>query len=128
MLAAEKVDQPLRNVQVGWKISGLGQDEVALGLQAECAGQQFEEVDRGAVCDHDLTAGCPDQPRDLVADAMRRVNPVRGVPATDEAVAPFVRGNLIQTGDRSTRQGAKRVPVEGNQTVWKGQFVSKRGE
>src|SRR5437764_13392243 len=107
MLAAEQVDQPLRNVQVGWKISRLGQDEVALGLQAECAGQQFEEVDRGAVCDHNLTASCPDQPRNLVANALWRVNPVRRVPATDESVAPFVGGDLTKTGHRCTRQGAE---------------------
>ena len=107
MIATEEIGQPLRDVEIGRKVGGLGQNEVAPGLKPERPGQQLEEVHRRAIRDDHLTRPGADQASDLVADPDGRFNPVGVVPAADQSVAPLFGNHLIQPRDCLPRQRPK---------------------
>lgn len=130
--AAELLDQPLRDVQVGREIRALGHDHAALrralGLMAQHRRQQLEQVDRDRV-GHDRFAGCAaDQRRELVAEAARQREPAGGVPAADQAFAPFGADHLLRAGGRCARLRAERIAVEIDHAVGQRELAAQRGE
>ena len=59
-----------------------------------------------------------DQARDLAADARRRTDPVRLVPAADETPAPFLLYGLRHPACGRTREGTERIAVEIDLALW----------
>jgi hypothetical protein len=91
--------QAFSDVEIGGEVAALGNDEPsrgAVGLDdAQRGAQHLEEIHRRAVGDHELVLASAHQPRDLVAHALRQVDPAGGVPAADQALAPFFGHHLL---------------------------------
>src|SRR5262249_18852571 len=69
-----------------------------------------------------------DQPRDLLADARRQIDPPRAIPARDEPLAPLALGHLGQPSRRGPRQGTERVAVEVDDPRGQREQLATRGE
>lgn len=130
--AAELVDQPLRDVQVGREVRALRHDHAALGrtlgLVAQHRRQQLEEVDRDGVGDDRFAGRAADQRRELVAEAARQREPAGRVPAADQAFAPFGADHLLRAGGRCARLRAERVAVEIDHAIGQRELVAQRGQ
>lgn len=132
VVAAELLDQPLRDIQVGREVRAFRHDHAAfgraLGLVAHHRRQQLEQVDRDRI-GHDRLAGrAADQRRELVAETARQREPAGRVPAADQAFAPFGVDHLQRAGGRCARLRAERVAVEVDHAVGQGELVAQRGE
>ena len=115
--APQQLDQAFRNVEVGGKVAGFGQDEVPARLQTERAGQQLEEIDRGAVR-HDHLAGVGSyEPGNLVPHPAGRVHPAGIIPAADEPASPLLPDHLLDPGRSLSRQRPQRVAVQVDDSV-----------
>ncbi len=114
--AAARRRQRMQDVAVGGKVSRLGDDHIARGRVAlhevERGPRGLEEIDRRRIGDRHLAGAGADERCDPVADALRKIEPPRRVPAPDEAAPPFVGDDLRDARGRCRRQCAERVAVE----------------
>src|SRR6202162_5892550 len=117
VVATEKVDQSVRDVEVGWEVRCLRQDEMPSRLDAERTREQLEKVYGGAVSDDHFARLGPAPARALVSDAGGRLHPVGRVPASDQAGAPFLPDHLVEAGERAPRAGGGGVCNEGGETL-----------
>ena len=102
------VAQRLRDVEVGREIAALAHDRGSArisGGDVQGCTQRLVEIDRGAVGGHHLAGLRADQMCDLVADPLRQIKPAGGVPAGDQALAPFVAQCLGDSRRRRQWQG-----------------------
>jgi hypothetical protein len=112
--AAEQLDRTLQHVQVGREVQVVADDAPAPGAVAQRGHHQLEQVHRGRVGDDHLVLVGADQPRDLGADALGRLEPAL-VPAADQAVAPLGAHQLLGQGGAGVGQPAQRVAVQVDQ-------------
>ena len=114
-------DHALRDVEIGREVVGLADDDGARRIAGrrdlQCDGQDLEEIDRRRVGDDDLAGRGPDQRRERVADAARRVDPAGVVPAADQPAPPFARHRVGESRGRRARQRAERIAVEVDEAV-----------
>ena len=108
--------QAFRDIEVGWKIVPFGHDDRAPGRvgarQIECCAQHLEKIDRRRVGHYQFAVTGADHARDLVADALRQVDPAGGVPALHQVAAPLRDYCLLHARGRRLRQRAERISVE----------------
>ena len=110
-LQAAFLAQRLGNVEVGRKVTAFAQQHLpprcVLGRDVQRGAQYLVEVDRGAVSGHHLTGRSTNELRNLVAQALRQVNPARAVPTADQALAPFFGHGLGHSGGGGFGQHAQ---------------------
>jgi hypothetical protein len=109
--------QRLGDVQVGRKVAALAHHGAARRVAAverlaHGSEQHLVEIDRGAVGAHHLVGRGADQARELVAQALRQVDPTGGVPRADQAGAPFLRHHLGDACGGGRGHDAQRIAVE----------------
>ncbi len=125
MPAAELIAHALRHVEIGREIVALREDHAAALLQAQRGREQLEEIDRRAVRRHHLAALGADQRRDLVADPLRQVDPARGVPAADQALAPLLLDRLADPLRHRLEQRPERVSVQIDHSLGQDEALAK---
>src|SRR3546814_14562826 len=76
------------DVKIGVEIAQLADDRGPRGVAAQRGDEQLEQIRRGRIGGDHLAGPRTDQPRDLVADAARRLDPAL-VPAPDQPLAPL---------------------------------------
>src|SRR5438132_12646395 len=76
------------------------------------------------MADDHLAGTRPDQPGDLVPDAGRRVDPVSGVPAADQAGAPLFGDDLVEPLRGLPWQGPQGIAVEIDDAVGEGELLT----
>ena len=74
----------------------------------------LEQIHRRGVGDHQFIVIGAYQTGNLVADALRKVNPPRRVPAADLLASPFRSDHLLHARGRGSGQCAQRVSIEVN--------------
>jgi hypothetical protein len=121
-------DQPFGDIDVGRKIARLGQDQLAVPAQRAGGGEQLEQVDRSRIRGDHFAGRGPDDPRDLVADALRQIHPAMVVPAGDQRLAPFFAGDVDQPREGPARQGAKGISVEIDAPLGQLELIAERAE
>ncbi len=108
--------QRFGDVEVGREVAALADDELALGCvlgrDVQRGAQHLVEVDGSAVGGHHFAGRRAYQPGNLVAQALRQLEPAGAVPGADQALAPFGRHRLGDAGGGGGRQHAQRVAVE----------------
>ena len=104
--------EPLRHVEVGREVAGLGQDHRTARRRLQGGGEELEEVDRGGVCDQHLVVRRADKARDLGAEPDGLVDPVRRRPAPDQALTPLLLDHPGEARRGGLGQGAQRVAVQ----------------
>ena len=122
----------LGDVEVGREVAAFGDDHAArrrvLAHDLRRRRQHLVEIDRGRVGDDQLVLARPDERGDLVADALRQVDPAGRVPAADQALAPFALEHLGDPRRGDARQHAERIAVEIDQPLGHDELVAQRGE
>ncbi len=68
-------DQTFRDIEIGWKIFTLREDDLSCWIECECRRQNLEQIDRGGVRDNRFTFARPDQTPDLGADLRLQIDP-----------------------------------------------------
>ena len=126
--AGEGRGDALRQVEVGREIAGFGQDDVAAGLRLQRGDQQLVQVHRGRIRDQHLVRLRADQRGELGADAGRGVDPAGGVPAADQALAPFLLDRRRDPLRGGLGQGAERIAVEVDHALGQREPVAERRE
>ena len=92
----------------------------------ERGAQRLEHVDRGAIGDDELAGARANQPRDLVAHALRQVHPPRRIPASDQSASPLVAGDLAQPSGRGPGKCAQGIAVEVDHTRRQFEEIAQR--
>ncbi|MNT16616.1 hypothetical protein D3C72_1517280 [compost metagenome] len=125
----QQVGQALGDIQVGREVAGLGHDHlarrVARLLHAQRRGQHLEQVDRGGVGHHHFILAGADQRGELVAQPLRQFEPAGGVPAADQAIAPFLGHHLGSARGGGARAGAERIAVEVDHALGQGELLAQ---
>ncbi len=97
--------QAVGDVQVGREVAAFGDDHCAAAAhrRARCsmaaASTLYRLTEVESATSNSPGAGA-DEPRDLVADAARQIDPAGVVPAADQAAAPFVGDQPLHAGRR----------------------------
>ncbi|MNV53899.1 hypothetical protein D3C71_1460630 [compost metagenome] len=111
----QQVDHALDHVEVRGEVVALGQDDAAPGLllllDAQRRGQRLEDVQGRRVGDDQFALARAQQPAQLVAQAGRQFEPARGVPAADQAGAPFLGDHIRGAGGGGLGHHAQRVAI-----------------
>ena len=115
-LEAALTRERVGDVEIRREIRALRQDP---RLSAEAGhrkrhrgAQRLEEVHRCRIGNDDLAGSRADEPRDLVADALREIDPAGGGPAANQPDAPLGFDDVADAIDGGFGQHAKRVAVE----------------
>ena len=120
-LAPVRSGQRVGDVEVGREVGALRDDPAAAGSvggnQGDGGAERLVEVDRGGIGDGQLTGAGADQPGNLVADPLRQRDPAGGVPAADEAAAPFLADDRVDPVGGGPRQRAEGIAVEVDEAV-----------
>ena len=124
--------QAFGDVEVGWKIAALAQQNFAswcvMRRDAEDYAQYFVQVDRGAVGHHDFARSGTDQPCDLVAQALWLADPACVVPRTDQALAPLMRDHFCHPRDGGLGQRAQRIAIQVNHAFGQAELVAQMAQ
>ena len=123
--AAERLD-PLHHIDVGREIGRLRQDHRPVGAERGGRGHRLEDVHRGRVRRDHLAGLRAEQRRDLVADPLRRADPVGAEPRGDQPLSPFLGHRRRETRCRRLGQRAERIAVDIDQPVAQPELVAKR--
>ncbi|MNE70687.1 hypothetical protein D3C80_1664980 [compost metagenome] len=110
----------------------FGQNDLALGrtfgLHAQGRRKDLEQVDGGGVGDHYFTGAGADQTGEFIAETGRQGAPLGGVPAADQALAPFLFDHLRGPGKRCMRACAEGVAVQVDDALGQGEFAAQRSQ
>ena len=110
-LVAALFAQRFCNVEIGWKVGALTQNDVFLGVVRLGNGQgraeDFEQVDGGTVGRHHFIVFGANQFGNFVADFEGQLKPTCSVPAFDQVSAPFLRYRLRNARWRGFRQNTQ---------------------
>ncbi len=108
--------QAFGDVEIGGKVAALAHDAAARGRilagHVQRGAQHLVEVDGGAVRADDFAGPGADQRRELVAQALRQVEPAGAVPRADQVGAPFLRHHLGDARGGGLRQHAQGVAIQ----------------
>ena len=123
--------QRLRDIEVGREIAALAHDRgsarIIRGDVQRCT-KDLVKIDRGAVGGYHLAGVRADQTRDLVADLLRQIKPASGVPAGDQALAPFFVQRLCDAPGGGQRQRPERIAVEVDDALGQRKLRPQPGE
>ncbi len=119
-LEAALTRESLGDVEIGREVRALRQDPSASlsrrrptrRWKRHRGAQGLEEIHRCRIGDDDLAGSRADEPRDLVADALREIDPAGGRPAANQPDAPLGFDDVADAIDGGFGQHAKRVAVE----------------
>ncbi len=131
-LAAALRRQRLGDVEVGREVAAFADDHAAsrVGLlrDGQRGAEHLEQVDAGRVGDHQLAGPGADQARDLVADALRQIDPAGAVPAADQIAPPLVAQDLLHARRGGPGQRAERIAVQVDQARRQLELLAQRGQ
>jgi hypothetical protein len=105
------------DVEVGREAVGLGEDDIAIRPQRQRRMKDLVDVDRSGVGHHRLARVGADQAGQAVAQRVGQREPAGGIPAADQAIAPFAPCRLFELGEGSLRRRSERVAVEVDHAV-----------
>ena len=118
-LEAALLGNAARDVDVGRKVVGVGDQPRAPLAQSGGAVEGLEEVDRRRVTGDHGAGLRTDQRRDRVAGPASEADPVRRSPRPDQAGSPLLRDDPCERLARRLWQSSKRVPVEVDDPIGK---------
>jgi hypothetical protein len=124
--------QSFSNVQVSREVAALAHDQLAMRRvlrgDVQRRAEHLVQVDGGAVGGHHFAWFRTDKLRDLVAQHLRQLEPARGVPAADQAVAPFLRHGGGHARRRSLGHHAQRIAVQVDHVGRNGEQIAQRAQ
>ena len=121
----DQIGDAAGDVQVGMEIARFGQQRRPV-RQLRRGDQQLEQVHRGRIGDDHLVRLGADQGRHLGAEPLRRADPVVGVPAPDQRIAPLLGDHLPHPLARRLGHRPERIAVEVDQAVGQVEALAQR--